>query len=126
MKTQLPPLTENQVKDVITQYLRTKGYYVQRLNSGLVPVVNKYGKRHMVQLAPAGTPDIMAFRGVLIRMSPAHQVLTKQLQLLFIEVKRSPKHKPTPLQLAKMEELSEYGARCIVASSIDDLQRAGI
>lgn len=48
---------------------------------------------------------------------------SKQLGLLVIAVKR-PGNKPTPLQKAVMEELESFGARCIVATSVEDVERA--
>lgn len=89
------------------QYLRFKGYFILRLNSGAIRTV----KNDLIRLAPAGTPDILAI---------------KQGGCTFIEVKRNKKLKPTALQLAKMDELRGYGARCLVASSVEDLEKEGI
>lgn len=90
-----------------------KGYYCQRLNSGMIPM-GEGRSRRMIRLVKSGTPDVMAFK---------HYELDGEdfTKLLFIEVKR-PGKKPTPLQTAKMEELEEYGARCIVAHSVEELQ----
>lgn len=73
-----------------------------RLNSGAIQTVN--GMR--VRLSEAGTPDILAI---------------KQGRIVFIEVKR-PGNKPTERQIAKMKILEEYGAKCIVAHSVDELE----
>lgn len=69
--------------------------------------------------AAAGTPDIMAFKPIK-SISDVDRV-----DLIFVEVKQ-PGNKPTPLQEAKMKELESFGAQCLVATSIDDVQAQGI
>ena len=66
-----------------------------------------------MMLAEKGTPDLMAFKKIYPG-KPGNI-------LIFVEVKR-PGKKPTYLQEQKMKELEEYGAKCIVATSIDDLK----
>ncbi len=95
-----------------------KGYYVQRLNSGMIPM-GEGRSRRMIRLVKSGTPDIMAFRVV----SPEGAPNKGEIDLVFIEVKR-PKKKPTPLQILKMEELKSFGARCIVAHSVEEVEEA--
>jgi hypothetical protein len=43
--------------------------------------------------------------------------------MLFVEVKR-PENRPTEAQLRKMAELRAHGARCIVATCVEDVQAA--
>ena len=97
--------SEHSIQNTIISYLWMRGYYVQRLNSGKIPMQSLHGQR-LIQLMPPGTPDIMAF---------------KKNELLFIEVKR-PGKKPTYLQEEKMKELETYGARCFVATSLEDVE----
>lgn len=54
---------EGEAKKAIADALRSMGWRVLRLNSGIA----KRGK-HMIHLCPAGTPDILAFdrEGVLL------------------------------------------------------------
>lgn len=102
--------TEHQIQDSIIQYLRYKGYYVQRLNSGAI----RTAAGGLVRMSAVGTPDIMAFRLEKEWIGPG-------VNLVFIEVKR-PGKKATDLQKMRMRELEEYGARCIVATGIEDLK----
>ncbi len=138
MKKNKLPVLEHDIQNLIIDYLWKKKYYVQRMNSGRTTLAGKkkvrYGKievevdteRH-VMLGDPGTPDIMAFKSrksnlftdVLIHPS------WKEVELLFIEVKR-PGNKPTQIQKAKMKQLEEYGALCIVATSLEDLEAEGI
>lgn len=110
--------SEHQLQTLIINYLFIKGYYAMRLNSGKIPMEGKRGRR-LIQMLPAGTPDIMAFKSPrVVIFDPAR----KYCELLFIEVKR-PGNKPTILQQTKMKELEESGARCFVASSIEDVDK---
>lgn len=103
--------SESQIQTQIINFLRYRGYYVQRMNSGAMRDRNN----RLVRMARAGTPDIMAFRQRGNRF--------RFVELLFIEVK-VPGNKPTPLQQAVMEELEEHGARCIVAHSVEEVEEA--
>ena len=113
MNKLFPRPTEHEIQTQIMNYLQYKGYYVMRLNTGMIE--NKYGGR--IRLSPAGTPDIMAFK-----RNPENQVddIDTGIELLFIEVKR-PKNSPTRLQEMKMEELSSFGAKCLVVHSLEEI-----
>jgi hypothetical protein len=109
--------TEQQIQKTIMDYLKLRGYYVQRLNSGRMAYEYK-GRNSFINLNAAGTPDIMAFKEIVC-LCVNHET-NHDLKLYFIEVKR-PGKKATPLQIEKMKELEKYGARCIVATCIEDL-----
>ncbi len=47
--------------------------------------------------------------------------MVEKMYLLFIEVKK-PGKVATDLQKVKMEELEGYGAKCVVATCIEDLE----
>jgi Holliday junction resolvase len=104
--------TEHQIQDSIIGYLRMKGFYVMRMNSGKYSVGEGRSKR-FIRGHEAGTPDLLAFRK------------SSYPSMFFIEVK-VPGNKPTALQKAKMEQLEDYGAMCIVATSVEDLQKMNI
>lgn len=108
---------------LITHWLQYHGFYVQRLNSGRIPI-DEGAKRRLIQLSEKGTPDLMAFRmiheKILLTGKGAHSIDRTRTQLLFIEVKR-PGKRATVIQSAKMQELEEYGALCFVATSIEDV-----
>ncbi|MDQ2831836.1 MAG: VRR-NUC domain-containing protein [Chloroflexota bacterium] len=104
--TRPPAIPERAIQAAIIEYLRWRGFYVQRLNSGAARVESG----HLIRMAAAGTPDVLAI---------------KDGRALFVEVKR-PGNKPTALQQAMMETLRGYGARCLVATSVEDLHAAGI
>lgn len=109
--------TESQIQSAIMGLLRYKGWYVQRQNSGMIPM-GEGRSRRLIRMNKAGTPDVMAFKKDLFCTSQDDR---KPVTLLYVEVKR-PGNKPTSLQLAVMEELEEYGATCLVAHSVDDVQ----
>lgn len=108
------PVSEHQLQTEIMQYLRYKGFYVMRLNSGKYAMGEGPSKRFIVG-QEAGTPDILCFREGFIHRGVTHA------QMIFIEVKKSG-NKPTILQTAKMQELEGYGAKCFVATSIEDVE----
>ena len=106
-------ITEHQLQTLLMNYLRAKGWYVMRLNSGKYSVGEGRNKRFIMG-QEAGTPDLMAFKD-------AGNIDIAYPDLVFIEVK-VPGNKPTRLQELKMKELEEYRARCIVAHSLEELQ----
>lgn len=120
-------LTEHQIQTLLKNYLQVKGWYVMRLNSGKIPMTDYNGRRRMIWMGETGTPDLMAFKkkGTVIRNDDGSNGIHTYLSLLFIEVKR-PGKKPTFNQVQKMKELEEKGAKCIVASSLEDLQAEGL
>lgn len=138
---------EHQAMTHIMNHLRVLGYYVIRLNSGRrsYQYTYKQGIRKgrtvtkSIQLAEAGTPDVMAFkmgaRYYAQEVDPStlnpkfgERILIKSVhraewpELLFVEVKQEGE-KITPVQEAKIKELTGYGARCIVATSVEDLEK---
>lgn len=117
MKLPLP--SEHQIQTDIMTFLILKGWYVMRLNSGIIPSATK-GK--MIRLMPAGTPDIMAFKNIVTQASSVHHLMTNQLDLIFIEVKKEGK-KATPIQEETMRSLEKYGARCLVAHSVAEVEK---
>lgn len=126
----LPSATEHQIQTQIINYLRINGYYVMRLNSGKY-AVGEGRDRRFVMGQDAGTPDLMAFKALEIPILGKHipegidavinKIAVSTIFVLFIEVKR-PGKKATSLQEVKMRELTDYGARCIVATSVEDLK----
>ena len=114
--TKFGEASEKAIQESIMQYLRLKGYYCQRMNSGMINTMRANGSHGRVRLSPPGTPDIMAFKAKKIELGFATVT-----DLLFIEVKK-PGKKPTSLQEFKMRELEEYGARCVVAHGVEELE----
>jgi hypothetical protein len=110
--------TEHQLQTQIINFLRYKGYYVQRMNSGKIPI-GEGRSRRLISMSRAGTPDVMAFKPSLIITRSRNW----PVDLLFIEVK-TPGNKATPLQTEVMKELEAHGARCIVAHSIEEVEAA--
>ena len=111
--------TEHQTQQLIMNYLRMKGWYVMRLNSGKYSV-GEGRNRRFIMGQEAGTPDLLCFKDNFYGKGQDGLV-----SVCFIEVKAG-KNKPTALQTAKMEELEQYGARCIVAYGIEDIQKIGL
>ncbi len=96
-------IPERAIQSAVMQYLRLQGWYVFRLNAGALP--NERGRS--VRMLPAGTPDLLAIRDG---------------QCLFVECKR-PGQRPTDRQRAMMATLEAFGARCVVATGVEDLER---
>ena len=115
---------EHAVQTEITNWLKAHGYYVIRNNSGAIPDA----RGHLIRLAPAGTPDLMAFK----MKEHDRDICTdaccfgQDIVLYFIEVKRDKTCKPTDNQIRKMSELTEAGAICFIATSIEDLESRGL
>lgn len=116
--------TEHQIQTLLKNYLTAKGWYVMRLNSGRIPMSDYRGKQRMIWMGEKGTPDLMAFKELSLPNGYG-SVPETHLKLLFIEVKR-PGKKPTFNQEQMMKLLEEKGAKCIVASSIEDLEAEGL
>ncbi len=72
-------------------------------------------------MGEVGTPDLMCFKSVLFT-DGVHIVQNPHTISYFIEVKR-PKKVPTIHQEHKMAELEEYGAKCIVVHSVEELEQ---
>lgn len=113
-------MLEKHIQQQLIHYLKLKGYYVQRMNSGaMMAHSTKTGKNYRVRMADVGTPDIMAFKR--FEFEDGYGCATSDMNLLFIEVKQ-PGKKPTVLQSLKMKELESFGARCLVIHSIEELE----
>ena len=101
-------ISEHQLQNLIKQWLELHGWFCLRLNSGMIPTFTFKGKhmvRHMVRLAPAGTPDLFAL---------------KKGKCIFIEVK-SGKNKVTLLQNHMLKIIEDHGAQTIIAYSLEDV-----
>src|SRR4051794_11766832 len=101
--SKLPSLTEHQIQTQIIGYLKYRGYYTQRMNSGMLPM-GEGRSRRLIRMNRAGTPDIMAFQPNMVALDGV--IKGRVVKLLFIEVKR-PGNKATPLQTEVMKELEE-------------------
>ena len=112
--------SEHEIQTSIMHYLGYRGWYTQRMNSGAI----RTERGGLVRMNKAGTPDILAFKPGGCDPAEYGQDWV-HAELLFIEVKR-PGKKATPLQLATMRELTKYGARCIIATSVEDLEKLDI
>lgn len=120
-KTILPGPTEHQIQSDIIGFLKYKGYYVQRMNSGKYSVGEGVSKR-FIQGAQRGTPDIMAFKKADCDPAEWGRGDEEHVTIFLIEVKL-PGNKPTIHQAMKMKELESYGAKCFVAYSVADVEK---
>ena len=107
---------ESDIQNECIAYLESQGYYVQRLNAGGYKMAGGF-----VHGVKAGTPDIMCFKEGDCDPAELGNQYEVHAELIFIEVKR-PGGKITLLQEKKIEELREYGARCMVVYSLEELQ----
>src|SRR6185436_1001711 len=110
-------VTEHEIQNQIIEYLKIKKWFVYRINSGMLPMFGAGGKQRMIKLGEAGMPDLILFDRVSINDNYVDGIV----KLIFIEVK-VPGNKPTALQTAKMQELEEKGAKCLVIHSLEELQ----
>lgn len=102
----LAKVLEKDIQRAILDYLKVRGYVHFRNNSGVFRPENADGSRRFVRFGAVGTGDIVG--------------LTKQGRFFSIEVKRQGS-KPTPDQLAFMENVSKSGGLAILAYSLDDV-----
>jgi len=105
IKNKLPELREHEIQTQCMNYLKAKGFYCLRLNSGKYSV-GEGRNRRFIMGQEAGTPDILAI---------------KYGKCYFFEIKK-PKGKLTFYQKHKMKELEGYGARCYVIHSLEEMQ----
>ncbi|HEX9060883.1 MAG TPA: VRR-NUC domain-containing protein [Clostridia bacterium] len=110
-------LSEHQIQSQIIQYLHSKGWHIERMNSGAMRQRDLRGKMYIIRLHEAGTPDLMAFK--TLYDNDGGRIGAR---LLFIEVK-VPGNKPTRLQELKMQQLHEKGATCIIAHSVEEVEK---
>ena len=94
-------MKEQQIQNMILQFLYIKNYYAKRVNSGMVRMGNK-----IIRLAPAGNSDI--------------QGNTPDGRAFYIEVKAG-KNKPTKLQQDFIENRLKENCIAFVAWDIDDV-----
>ena len=92
-------LTEKQVTEQVIGYLRTRGWYCVRLNSGLVSTPD--GRR--LRVGKKGLPDWVVFRAV---------------QYCFLEIKATGKG----LRMEQDEWYADARAKGITATWTDDLE----
>lgn len=99
-------MKETDLVHQIIQYLNFSGHLVQRTQSGMVKVTNRYGKQHMMKFAQAGTADVTG--------------CSKDGRFLAVECKIKP-NKPTELQEQYLNEIAKRGGIAFVAYTLDDV-----
>lgn len=70
-------------------------------------------------MAPAGTPDIMAFTTAQSCWNHREECGS---DIVFIEVK-APGQRASEIQLQTMQELERHGARTLVAHSVEEVEK---
>jgi hypothetical protein len=106
---------ETEIQAAILDYLKLRGHLCFRVNNIPATFIDRHGERQFRALskyAVKGMPDIMLIR------KPGGR-------LFGIEVK-TPTGKVSPDQVDFGRKIIEAGGECIVARSIDDLQRIGL
>lgn len=106
----MPIASEKETQKAILEYLKLKGYFCWRNNTGAN--VSEYkGKKRFFQYGKVGSGDILG--------------LTKAGGFFSIEVKSSGK-KPSPSQLEFMASVINSKGIAILAYSLDDVISAGL
>ena len=101
-------LSENDVENAVLDFVRIKGYYPIRLQSGLFRTPDKSAR--FVRIGVKGLPDY-----ICVHSDPKHP-----LPVFFMEVKGSD-GRLDPDQISKIAELEVYGFRTAVVSSVEEL-----
>jgi hypothetical protein len=101
------PIRESEIVKAILEYLKLKGIYCFRNNTGAFKSVYK-GKQRFHRYGEVGSSDIIG--------------ITKKGLFLAIEVKR-PGGKPTDKQIEFMGHINRNGGIAFVAYSVDDVEK---
>lgn len=102
-------MSEQDLVNVILDWLVYQGAWAFRANSGVMPIEGKNGRRRLFCGAPAGTPDIIGIWPGGLGFG--------------IECKVG-SNKPTDLQKTKLEQINRCGGLAIVAYSVEDVENA--
>lgn len=105
---------ERTIQANILEYLRCRGIKAYRINAGVI-ITGEGRSRRPVRLAPKGSADIW---GVL----PADRDGNNAGRAIFVECKAKG-GKLTQFQEMFLDEMRQQGAVCVVARSIDDVER---
>ncbi len=102
--------TEADIQKSILDYLRTRGYFCWRNNTGMQR--SQYdGRERFIRYGLVGSGDLLG--------------LTKEGRFFSIEVKR-PGKKPTPEQIEFMATINQMKGLALVAYNVDDVIKAGL
>ncbi len=99
-------LSEHELMTWCISYLSLKGHYVQRINSGKIPIFQNGRINRVVKLAEPGTPDIVGF--------------TKDGRYIGLEIKIKP-NKPSPVQQEFIDNLNRCGGIGAVIYSQEEM-----
>ncbi len=102
---------EQDIQNAILEYLKVRGHYALRINSGARPVESG-SKRYFIRMAPKGTHDIIG-------------CIKDTGQFFSIEVK-SKIGKLSVEQKDTMDRIRQLGGISFMARSIDDVQAEGL
>lgn len=113
------PLSENQIRNAIAEYLIYNGFLVLRINSGAAVVIEN-GKRRWINYVKwfalgeepqtAGVSDLLA-----IHPDPACPPLVVEAKV--------PGNQPTEAQRRFMAQWIKHGGIAVIAYGIEDVQR---
>lgn len=103
--------SENDIKNAVIKYLRLRGYWVMRLNTGAFSG-EYHGKRRFVRFAVPGCADILAIRQRTPLDAPS---------VVWIETK-SETGRQTERQRQFEREVKAVGCWYFVVRSLDDLK----
>lgn len=98
--------TEHELMNWCISYLSLKGHFVQRINSGKLPILQNGRISRMVKLAETGTPDIIGY--------------SKDGRYIGIEVKIKP-NKPSPAQIEFISNLKRCNGIGAIVYSQEDI-----
>jgi len=144
-------MKEKQIEKSIMEYLQSIGAYVVKIHSGTVKVLKNFGEKsfgrfnktatNYMQLAPKGTPDLVA---IIPKLKPINENSAQLHGIpVFIEVKRDQKEVDKWLRIAEryesegtapqsyhrevmqykqMEKATQAGALCLLVCSIQGLE----
>jgi len=122
--------TEKNLETTIIEYLRARGFYCQKIQSGAM-FVKRGPHTYKVKLADEGTPDIMAsihgrFVGIEVKVSPEEQAEWDRQWEKHLETKQfKPSWQRSIMQHTEHNKIRDGNAagEVIVCSSVDELHK---
>ncbi len=122
-------MNEKEVENQIKNWLRYQGFWVQKVQSGVIQQKYKTGKQRFIHLAEAGTPDLIAcingrFVGIEVKKDEKtveawHKKVKNYLKFPI----KKPSNARESNQYIQHEKIRKSGGIAIVAGSIDQAEK---
>lgn len=122
-------VTESEISKAIREYIERSGFFVIRLNSGMV-MVGEPGYKRAVRLCPPGTPDILfLFHGKAIFLEVKKSQKEKEKWIRNVDLYKKTAFKSIYIQgavnqylMMKTIEQPQNGGDCYLVASVDEVK----